>query len=374
MQLNMKKILIVLFIIAQALLLHANVGSFGGYGESLRLVDNSDIQMVSEKVVITLVPSENPVTGDMKHKDEARYRCSFKLRNLTDKDLKVKVGFPIRNEGNFLARNASVDSYGFCAESKGRAFKVEYLKSDAEKKYSGIFLWEMAFFAHEVVDLEVSYRTYGYLGVGITQDKPYNFKLMQCAGLKDISFMSTAVSQYYGYVVSTGKSWAGEIESAEFVVDVGNFERYLAKRGYLAYDEKSPYAGKYAEKPFYNGALSRILSPSGWVREGDCMVLRRAPFDAAEDILIRYDFTIIPTSVDGLDRFWSYIESSAISKKLSREDRKNISDIILEFYGIKTGNEDISEFLKMQSWYKNKDRQYPALSKELRERLESYGR
>ena len=36
--------------------------------------------------------------------------------------------------------------------------------------------------------------------------------------------------------------------------------------------------------------------------------------------------------------------------------------------------EDISEFLKMQSWYKNKDRQYPALSKELRERLESYGR
>ena len=349
----------------------ANVGVFGGFGSSLRLVEDARVQMVSERVEITLAASEFPVTGDLKHKDEALYSCRFKFRNLTGKKAMVKVGFPIEANDNFLARKLSPGAYKFRAKVDGKDADVSFLKSDADKRYFGLFVWDVNFPPDRDIEMEVSYRTYGYFGLGMTQDKPYYFKDIKCGG-RNFSIFQSSLAQYYGYVVKTGKSWAGKIEKAEFIINVGSFERYLQKRGYLARDEKSPHDGKYEQEPYYNAALSCVLSPSGWVREGDNFVLRRSPFDASENILIRYDFTIIPTTTQGLDKFFDMLKRHFKESALEASDYKNICDVILEFYGVDTGNASIENFLKLQSWYKNKDRTFPKPPPEFFERLELY--
>lgn len=152
-----------------------------------------------------------------------------------------------------------------------------------------------------------------------------------------------SVAQYYSYVVAAGKSLAGNIENAEFIISVGEFERYLDKRGYLAVAEKSSKYKHYRESPFYNGALGRVIFLVGREREGDCFVLRKAPLDSFDGIVIRCDFTVIHTTPYGLDKLFAYI--GKLNPKLSAKDYRNVSDIILEFYGANTGNTEIADFL-----------------------------
>ena len=367
----MKFFLMLLTLLGANLAALANAGSFGGFGSNLRLVENKDIQMLSERIVITLVPSKQPVDGSLKYSDEAMYDCTFKLKNLTDKEYLAKVCFHIGN-GDYTTHRATPPGlYEFSAKCGGKEYEGKYLKSDADNKFSSLFVWDMEFEPSATLNLEVRYKKYGSIGLGITQNPPYNFSKILCEGL-DLSFMQGSLRQSYAYIVTTGGSWAREIESAEFIVNLGDFERYLNKRGYLDYNEKSPHANKYKDNPLFEGALSRVVSPEGWINEGDSIVLKRTPYDASKDININYDFTPIPTTPEGLERLFKCATDCNKNKELSAKDKKNICDIVLEFYGIDTQNKSIEEFLLLQNWHNNKDRTYPTLSPKLKERLEFF--
>ena len=340
----------------------ANVGVFGGVGTNIELVSNAEIQMVSEDVSIKLVPSEAPVTENLNHLDEARYDCLFTMRNLSDKPEKVKMGFPISGGDNFMARGNGdkIAKHEFKVWVNNKEAPAAYRADTADKKFGNIFLWECEFAPKEQMQIRVSYKTFGYIGLGSLRRRELLDK--SCNPPRALMYMDAALVQGYEYITLTGNSWSGKIENAKFTLNIGEFERYLQKRGYLAEDEErhKPSNGKDAANDrdllFRNGLMHRRLSSSySWKLspDGESLVAQLSPFEPKENIQIAYFFTIFPKDAEALKHILKVAEKSFArsNEEFSKEDKKVIADFILEFYGVKTGNKALKQFLDAQVWY-----------------------
>lgn len=358
----MKRILASLIFAFSVISAFANVGVFGGVGANIELVSNAEIQMVSEDVAIKLVPSEAPVTGSLNHLDEARYDCRFVMRNLSDKPEKVKMGFPISGGDNFMARGSGdkIAKHEFKVWVNDKEVPATYSESTADKKFGNIFLWECEFAPKEEKQLRVSYKTFGYIGLGSLSRRELLGNSFDFP--RALVLMDAALVQGYEYITLTGNSWSGKIENAKFTLNIGEFERYLQKRGYLAEDEKRYKLsnGKHVVNDrnllFRNGLTHRHLSSSyHWKPspDGESLVAQLSPFEPKENIRIAYFFTIVPKDAEALQHLFNVAEKSFARSKeeFSKEDKKLIADLILEFYGVKTDNKAVKKFLDAQVWY-----------------------
>lgn len=334
----------------------ANVGAFGGNASDITLVNDANIQMVSEDVSIKLVPSDKPVTGDLKNWDEARFDCEFTMKNLSSKSAEVQVGFPLSSSDNFMLRDAKniIEKHNFKAFVDGREVQVRYVDKSSDSKFKCIFVWKMLFAPKGVSKLKITYKMLGYNGLGITQNPPYNWELTP----KEVDILQSSILQSYQYVTITGNSWKGKIESAKFSLDIGEFERYLVRRGFFAYDDSHPYADKRKSSPYNFGMLYRYISPDGWKlsADGERIEWRYENFSPKENIKIQYHFTTFPRDTNALKKLLDFICASDSRppkhiKILSPNEKKNIADTILEYYGINTGNAELKNFLKHQIWY-----------------------
>lgn len=355
----------------------ANAGLFGGNGQTVSLESTEKVQMVSEDVDIYLARAEQPVTGGMKWEtvDKAHYTCHFELKNLTDKDVTVSVGFPLvgdnyalphYNEKNEdINQGKIISQFNFIAGTTHGTYPIRYVRTDVKKQFTHIFLWEMTFKANETINLLVSYSMRGYYGLGMTQKKPYLFGRNRYGyGFEYLSEFDTAITQIFGYVTATGKSWHGAIEKATFTIHVGEYEKYLEKRGASEIDEDYVYyRQQQARAPF--SALYRRITPAGWSEQGEknkrVVVYRFTDFKPEMEISIQYAFLLIPRNLNDYRKTVSilkenYNKNRAMLKAntLSEWDmnaEKNIADIILEYYGISTNNAAIKPFLERQIWY-----------------------
>lgn len=351
--------------------LFANAGIFGGKGENLTISETDKIQMVSEVVKITPMPNDSLIDMGGKNLLWARYECKFILKNLSDEKITTQAGFPLSGIGGKLdieqlSKNRKFKASAVSQNSQDiKNYNLRFSSRDKDKKFKAVFVWDMEFQPNETLELNVSYELSGYMGMGITQ------KIAQKNAYHKISYLcelSNCLAQSFPYVTKTGESWAMEIESAVFIFNVGEFEKYL--------DEKFPFDMGNSKKKKYklfaellkNGQRVRHVNPNCTEKDG-VLTAKFSPFKPQDDFFINYYFTMIPKNGQSLDMLLqlieeTYEESRAIrnsyaerenkplnEKAFSDKDRKNIADIVLEFYGIKTDNPEISDFLEDQCWY-----------------------
>lgn len=423
----MKKIALILFSLAMAETIFANAGIFDGIGGNLTLTQSAEIQMVSEKVVMTPMRAPFPVDGGSRGVDFMRYYCVFKLKNQTDKEVSAQIGFPLQSETVGMDRERKTyhqtdiaARFNFIAGTAKEVYPVRFEAVDKDKKFRKIFLWTMKFAPHEETELTVTYTMNGYFGLGSLQKpspdrkrKEYRYPYLQS--------LSGCLVQMFGYVTETGNSWAGEIEKAEFELRSAEFEAYLSRRGPLEINadqeakkleqekqkihelaEKFRNTGKLKNNPnFEKDELEqwkkrrendpqtlfahdflRILEPeTGWKkvqepRREPFLKLEYAPFKAGQEIMVKYFFTMFPDTPEKFNALLKIIEEKQEAKAKQKPDaekydlesvRKNMADAVLEFYGVETGNGEIRDFLDDQIWYPVKTP--PALSPALKAHL-----
>jgi hypothetical protein len=331
------------------------------------------------------------------------YRCTFKLRNLKDESVELQVGFPLDIETYRMkgvhAEDVGklVESFNFSAYSGNEKFKVRFVPQDKEKKFSKLFLWTMKFAAHEEQTLVVSYTMEGYLGLSpvVTLDAKDEVE-----DLRDIDdgllFRSFAfgIGEAHIYVTGTGSCWAGDIQKATFKYFPQDFEAYLAKRGALDETEEerkqrqeekgkrgkearnSSKGVRYLLKPECRLVRCWHPSPDKWTRKDDGAgrfhyELAFTPFRPSEDdsIILGYVAPPMPTELDDVDILEDvvreFVKSNGGNEK---EYLRDVKDVVLEFYGIKTGNTRIAPFIDKQCWKGQELPGQPSMA--LRKRLE----
>jgi hypothetical protein len=132
-----------------------NTGVFFGSGHTLQLIKSADVRMVSEDVTIT------PICGVSAVMHSVDVRCTFVLKNLSAKPVKIQVGFPLDSEFHDLARPPSDDadevlSRHFIARDASNTYHVRHV-SAGQSKYPELFLWDMEFAAGETKKIHVGY-------------------------------------------------------------------------------------------------------------------------------------------------------------------------------------------------------------------------
>jgi hypothetical protein len=382
---------------------YANVGVFNGSGQTPIVEKTDAVQMVEEEVLMTPRKAKGPVTGSCRNFDPMDYRCTFKLRNLKDEAVELQVGFPLDIETYRMkgvhAEDVGklVESFNFSAYSGNEKFKVRFVPQDKEKKFSKLFLWTMRFAAHEERTLVVSYTMEGYLGLSpvVTLDAKDEVEDLRDIddGLLFFSF-AFGIGEAHTYVTGTGSCWAGDIQKATFKYFPQDFEAYLAKRGALDETEeerkqRQEEKGKRGKDAGNSSKGVRNLlrpecrlvrywhpSPGKWTRKDDGAgrfhyELTFTPFRPSKDdsIILGYVAPPMPTEPDDVDILEDvvreFVKSNGGNEKQYMRD---VKDVVLEFYGIKTGNTRIAPFIDKQCW---KGQESPdQLSIALRKRLE----
>ena len=166
-------------------------------GSSVIPMAEDRVQMVAETVNVKAGPGL-----------EAEVEARFTLRNLTDKDLRITVGFPADNQwggpdydANGLDSTALLDSMGFKCLVDGRSQPVRF-RADQEREEWGsaryFYIWDVDFAPGETKHLVTRYRTLWTRWIDIEGRMAYEFR----------------------YITTTGHAWAGSIEDAVFRVEV----------------------------------------------------------------------------------------------------------------------------------------------------------
>ena len=378
-----------------------NVGVFGGSGQTPMLEKTADIQMVEEEIIMIPRRGDYPVDLSCRNLDKMDFRCRFILRNLTDKKVVLPVGFPLDVELRYLwdekrqyNQQAIISFYAFIAGTKDKTFPVRFVPWDKKKKFSQLFLWEMTFEPKEEIELLVNYTMPGYTGLDMTiRNRDWdNRKPYKCDYLEELAGGS---GQAQFYVTETGSSWAGVIEKAVFRYYPYDFEEYLAKRGAweesredrkkrLEMRKKKPNDSRWLFSPdmpmirTWNPAFEQWQPKQGEYKSDRYLELVFQPYkpEKKDNIRIGYTFVCMPQTAEEFEAYCCVIKGKLKRNAEFKEKaktanpklyekywknrnippygaavRKNIADVILEFYGIARNNPEIADFLADQMWY-----------------------
>ena len=378
-----------------------NVGVFGGSGQTPMLEKTADIQMVEEEIIMIPRRGNYPVDTSCRNLDKMDFRCRFILRNLSDKKVVLPVGFPLDVELRYLwdekrqyNQQAIISFYAFTAGTKDKTFPVRFVPWDKKKKFSKLFLWEMTFEPKEEIELLVNYTMPGYTGLDMTiRNRDWdNRKPYKCDYLDELTGGS---GQAQFYVTETGSSWAGVIEKAVFRYYPYDFEEYLAKRGAweesrkdrkkrLEMRKKKPNDSRWLLSPdmpmirTWNPAFEQWQPKQGKYKSDRYLELVFQPYkpEKKDNIRIGYTFVCMPQTAEEFEAYCCVIkgklkQNAEFKEKVKTANpklyekywknrnippygaavRKNIADVILEFYGIARNNPEIADFLADQMWY-----------------------
>ena len=396
----MKKLLTLCLLLLVFISCFGNAGVFRGSGQTPTLEKTDQIQMVEEEIIMIPRRGNYPVDTSGHNLDKMEFRCRFILRNLTEQEVVIPVGFPLDidanltdDKGNFN-QSQLIGHYGFTAGTKDKTFPVRFVPWDKKKKFSKLFLWEMTFLPKQEIELFVNYTMEGYMGLdGTMRNQDWNKrKPYKCEYLAYLTF---GLGQAQFYVTETGSSWAGVIEKAVFRYYPYEFEEYLAKRG--AWEEssvkrkrrlenikKKPGNFKYLFSPempmvrVWNPTFEQWQPKQGKYENDRYLELVFQPYkpEKKDNISIRYIFPMIPLNAEQFERYCTAVKiklkNDAELKARYQKDndahykeywqhriipdygpavQKNIADVILEFHGIARNNPEIADFLADQVWY-----------------------
>jgi hypothetical protein len=111
--------------------------------------------------------------------DQAEYECKFVLKNLSDKQEEVQVGFPVDSQ---FARDSEPDSpkvsanwvleYGFIARDERTTYHVEFVHRKPKPdpgEFASVFVWKMTFAPKQSRTLSVQSRIPMSMGLASTK-------------------------------------------------------------------------------------------------------------------------------------------------------------------------------------------------------------
>jgi len=206
----------------------ANDSSYQGQGETVWPVGNDQIEMVSEKVVITYRPIQDDFYAD----------CTFNLRN-TGGPTETLVGFP--DQGIQYPEEAEKfypTIVGFKSWVDGKEVPVEIKSGIASPAfpnlvYKKVFVWKTGFKEGQTRTIR---NTYSFEGISVV------------IGIRGAD-----------YILQSGKVWKGPIGKAEII-----------------------YQG--IGEPFFIRA-----SPGGYARKGNSITWRFDHFEPDSDIHVEFN-------------------------------------------------------------------------------------
>lgn len=420
------KSLLLFILFAVSVSAFANAGIFRGNGRTVVMDSTDKIQMVEEEVVMLPMRGNYPVDATCRNLDPMKFHCTFKLRNLSDKEVTIQVGFPLSGavwvpKADSIHQTELIGCFGFAAGTKEKLFPVRYVPYDSQKKFSDLFLWDMTFKPKEEIQLTVVYTMDGYMGLGSLM-KPELHKTPP-EQKTELENMFLTQGQMHQYITETGGCWAGKIEKAVFRIYPFQFEEYLQKRGPLDIYPQLPNDEKRSRKYLWvitmltsdahlirhwNPAFEKWTLVKGKKHAPDYLELVYQPFEPKgerDNLQFAYHFAFaFPRSAKQFDflieqlkkhteKEFQYAQKALNELKnmpetqdkreLERRERirryrgsikpyspqmaKNLADAILEFYGIHTENPEIKDFLNTQIWYPAQPR---PIQPELKARLE----
>jgi hypothetical protein len=335
---------------------NANTGIFFGSGHTITLGKSEQVQLVSEDVTI------RPRCGWKPIMDSVDYHCKFVLKNLTAKPVTIQVGFPLDSQFVQQAKAAPnaidlVTDYHFIACDSRTTYRIRFVPHDLAKKFSRLFVWDMAFDPAETKVLHVAYQI-GMSQAGGRTRKEVTIEKASAPYCKPWhGALESCYAEFFHYVTETGKSWAGPIEKATFRVQTGAWERCLGER--LLTDAEPPEPKPQQEWwdyefPLKAGAIYQIISPEGWKYEHwennpaeDARTWEYKNYKPGEPLSLIYYVVAIPRAAADCDSWVRHVLGSTPR----REDLEELREIAAAFYGIAPRSPSAAKFVEQQVWY-----------------------
>ena len=350
----MKNILAVAFLVsAFAAAANANTGIFFGSGQTITLGKSEQVQMVSEDVTV------KPNCSRYLPTDSVDYRCKFVLKNLTAKPVTIQVGFPLDSE---FARKEKqppttdlVLDYGFIARDDKTTYHIRFVPNDSEKKFSRLFVWDMAFDPEETKVLHVAYRIGMSQGISSTRKDQETLPRYEKRwhNVLEVCFIES-----FSYVTETGKSWAGPIERAKFCVETAGLEYCLKHRPMRDFDLPNPKTAQerweYATTiPMIGGAFYQSIEPGGGTFDAETgtTTWEYRPYKPGEPLYFTYYFVAIPRTAANCERWVRHV----LGENPDKADLAELREIAAAFYGIVPKSASAKKFVEQQIWYHPKD-------------------
>jgi hypothetical protein len=359
-----------------------NTGVFAGSGHTLRLVKSADVRMLSEDVTIA------PVCGADATMHSVDFRCTFVLKNLSAKPLKIQVGFPLDRESHGPPRPAFDDthevlSYHFIARDSNNTYHVRYAAADPRGKYEHIFLWDMEFAAGAVRTLHVGYILPMSVAAYTTRKVADVEKILDPPPYEKPWYARIAACEvvHFSYITETGQSWAGPIEKATFRVRNNVFEHCLRKfpeyvggnpadlpaGAEIPDEDRSPAgAGSMADLGFVFGmklgAVYARISPEGWKPayipeiapgeprpqyEPDGIVWKFENYKPGPSLNFTYYLLGFPETAADCDPWVRRV----LGKTPTKVDMLELREIVAAFFGVAPQTASVKRLAEQQVWY-----------------------
>lgn len=340
----------------------ADAGVFTGNGQDLHQITSKTVQLVSIDVTIVLGRGPFLFDGTVPGMDRAEYGCTFVLRNLSDQDEEIKVGFPIDSE---FARGGEPDSpnksqdwvleYGFIALDQKTTYHVDFVRRKPQSgpgEFGAVFVWTMHFSPKETRSLTVQYRIPMSMGL-VPMEEDERSRLGQ--GIFRQEFLHVGGLEMAGYITSTGSSWAGNVETAKFTLITKPFEKYFDRRGIT--EEADTMMDKEAAEQF-NSSFPvrhpwwfRKIEPQGWKPVEGGVQWEYKDYKPKDSIAVSYYTTPFPELPEEVDPFVDRFLKDLGPGESPVAQLERLKQLVLATYGKEPEDQKVRTFASGQLWY-----------------------
>ena len=342
--------------------LFADAGVFTGNGQNLHQITSRTIQLVSIDVTIVLGRGPFLFDGTVPGMDRAEYVCEFGLRNLSDKDEKVQVGFPVDSE---FARGTALDSadesknwvleYAFMARDEKATYHVNFVRRKAKSagQFGSVFTWNMQFSPKETKRLVVEYRIPISMGLVPMEKDETAERRTDILGER---FPSTGQVEMAGYITSTGSSWAGNVETAKFKLLTDRFEKNFQRRGIIEQSDMEMTAEElesfHSSFPVRHPWWIRQIEPTGWKQIDGGVEWDYKNYKPKDPIEVRYYTTPFPQVPEEVDFFVDQFLKSLGANQSAITELGRLRQLLLATYGKEPEDQTVKAFAAKELWYK----------------------
>ena len=190
-----KKIILLsaMFIVLCPLICLADSASIGGQGNTVKILDNNEIQMVDE--VIKMVVKNKEIGDEIKwNRNITEVDVIYTFKNTTDKNVSVRMGFPEKFEYNNIEIDEKLNDF-LVYDENGNEIDVVFRNSE------------------EALTRGVNWYIYD------VNFAPYEEKKIQN---KYWIINSSYGNYWFNYILETGASWKDKIEKIDIEVKFEN--------------------------------------------------------------------------------------------------------------------------------------------------------
>ncbi|MCK5459674.1 hypothetical protein KAI52_01000 [Candidatus Parcubacteria bacterium] len=182
------------FFVLSPLICFADSASIGGQGNTVKILDNNEIQMVDE--VIKMVVKEKEIGDEIKwNRDITEVDIVYLFKNTTDKSISVKMGFPEKMEDyeDYYIENSEQKLNDFSAyDENGNAIDIIFRNSkEALTKGVNWYIYDVDFAPFEKKKIQ---NKYWIINSGYNNN------------------------HWFDYILETGASWKDKIEKIDVEV------------------------------------------------------------------------------------------------------------------------------------------------------------